>query len=264
MAVVAGCTKIPAKVSISRILIDAPSQFDSHNRARDLLRQELTGLLDADPTVQAVNVRRAEATHSLHIAVAPAPTANEKNEYTVTVELRPISSALSFMATSEPIQSESLANIVSAAFPAAWHMLLEQRKLREAGEPAMLAALDGRSRTLKLYAIDRLGEDRSKNASKALVSLLEIEKDPEMLLRIIGALVAIGDEAAVRPLIALTYRKDPSFVLQIIFAVSGIGGRDAAAFLVTLAGGHPNVAVQKGAKDALDEMNRRGNAKDSL
>jgi len=94
-----------------------------------------------------------------------------------------------------------------------------------------------------------------------LTKLLGTEEDQDVVLRIIGSLVAIGDEAAVKPMIDWTSRKDQRLLLQIIFAVSSLGGRTAEGFLVTLASGHPSEEIQQGAKDALAELQRRSGSK---
>ncbi|MEZ4271670.1 MAG: hypothetical protein R3C68_09635 [Myxococcota bacterium] len=70
--------------------------------------------------------------------------------------------------------------------------------------------------------------------------------------------MAIGDRTAVEPLIDLTKRKDAGFVLQIV--ALALAERNAEGFLVTLASGHPSEDVQRGAKDALDELRRRSGA----
>ncbi len=120
----------------------------------------------------------------------------------------------------------------------------------------MITALADSDPRIRDFAIVLLGDRKSASAVGPLCLLLESEARPELVLRAIGSLVAIGDEKATVPMIELSKRKDPEFVLQVVYAVGAIGGRTAEAYLVTMASGHPVEAVRLGAEQALKEMRR--------
>ena len=78
-----------------------------------------------------------------------------------------------------------------------------------------------------------------------------------LLVSSLGALVALGDARAVKPLIELAHHKPPEFVIQIVYALASLKGPAAEGYLVTLASGHPVEAVRAAAEEALQELTRR-------
>ena len=149
---------------------------------------------------------------------------------------------------------------VLAGFDDAWGALYKIRQLDVSPDKQVIKSLEDPDPRLREYAIQLAGERRLKGAVTPLCDLLAKETGGQAVFKAIGALVSIGDSRAVEPLIALSHQKSPTFVLQVVFAVGAIGGRTAQAYLVTLAGGHPIEEVQRGARDALDEMQRRSGA----
>jgi HEAT repeat protein len=258
------CKDRPDKVALSRIVIDAPPNFDTLVGAREAVRDELRRRLENDSTVTGF-VRRPEATHNLAIRVYPPTSDNPEEEagasfVPVEVKLTGLGNAPTYSVVTRGQVGSDLTALVQNGFDEGWPLLTRMRVLDRHGERELLAALNDSEPRVRLFAIERLGERKSQAAVKPLCALLRDDERADVTLRAVGALVAIGDPAAVRPLIDLTLRKDPQFVLQILFAIAALGGRDAEAFLVTLASGHPHPEVQRGAKDALAEMQRRRDA----
>jgi hypothetical protein len=274
LAGIGACKPKPKPLSVARIIIDAPRRFDGKGGLRDLLRRQVRQVLDEDRSVKLVR-RRAEATHLLQIVLGyvpasigpavPAHMAERRGEVPaqvpgvdveVEVRLRPTADGLAFSAVSTAGDGSSV-DMLAAAFGRAWQIVERQRALEAAGTDALVAALQDPNGKIRDFAIQRLGELHVVAAVEPLCDVLRAEEDQRIVLRTVGALVAIGDVRAVEPLIDITRRKDAAFVRQVVFAVGSIGGRTAEAFLVTLAEGHPAVEVQQAAKDALQEMNRR-------
>jgi len=132
--------------------------------------------------------------------------------------------------------------------------LQEERKLIRKPKEAIATALQSESRRLRDFAIRLAGARRMKELTPFLCERLNVEPEGDLVLRIVGALVQIGDPRAVSPLVDLTKRKHPLFINQIVFAVAQIGGQEAEAYLDTLAQGHPSDQVRQAAKEALQEL----------
>lgn len=241
---------------MGRVVIDAPRAYDARTAEREALRDGVVLRLEHADGLRYGRDSH-DATHLLRIGLSE-PVRNESGTVVpVEVSLKPTGEGAEFATTATAPEGASFPATWLSAFDDAWTVLQTMRTLDVAKDKALLAALDHEDARLRGFAVQRLGERRSKVAVQPLCTLLPKETDGEVMYKIIGALVAIGDTHAVEPLIALSHQKDPAFVLQVVFAVGAIGGRTAKAYLVTLASGHPNEEVQRGAKDALDEMSRR-------
>lgn len=148
-----------------------------------------------------------------------------------------------------------------AVADAAGAELAEQRKLLRKPADEVKIALSSESRAVRDFAIRLAGARRIKALVPVLCQRLNDEPEPDLVLRVVGALVQIGDPAAVSPLAELTKRRHPFFINQIVYAVSQIGGAEAEAYLDTLANGHPSEEVREAAKEALSELLARKSAK---
>jgi len=253
----AGCEKQAAKIELSRIIIDAPPDFDHAQDARAKIRAAIRAQLEADPTVGGF-VRRPQASHRLALRVYPLVEEKKRPAFRpVEVTLHSLGEAADYEVIVEAPAVPDLSSSVLQGFLEAWPLLTRLRNLDVQSDERLIVALGDPDTRVRLFAIERLGTRRIQTAVQPLIGLLTADETPEVALRAIGALVAIGDRAAVAPLIDLTYRKDPAFVLRIVFAVSALGGRTAEGFLVTLASGHPHPEIQRGAKDALAEMQKK-------
>jgi hypothetical protein len=258
---VAGCRAKAERVAVGRIVIDAPREYDQPAGGRDAVRAAISERLKDDDTT-TLEADEREASHVLHVRIGAAFEGGGKEEGMEVAErplhlrLRPVGSAPLYEVVSRARGGDPVASAL-AAFDDAWAVLRRERILEVGGDDDLVKALEDSDGRIRDFAIVRLGDRKTSAAVDPLCKLLEREERPELVLRAIGSLVAIGDARAVEPLIELSSRKDPDFVLQIIFAVGSIGGRTAEAYLVTMASGHPVEAIRRGAEQALGEMKQR-------
>jgi hypothetical protein len=138
-----------------------------------------------------------------------------------------------------------------AATALSWQV--EARKKSDADLEKDLTAGDARVRD---YAVRALAERRNPAAVPLLLARLD-DDSPEVVRRAMGALVAIGDPRAVRPLIDLTRKRPPQFVAEVLYALGSLGGVEAEAFLYTLESGAPDEEVRRAAHEALGDLRRR-------
>lgn len=143
---------------------------------------------------------------------------------------------------------------LEAAAALAASELAAERKLMLRPHDEIARALQSDSKRLRDFAIRVAGMRRQKALVEPLTQRLQTETEGDLVLRIVGALVQIGDERAVGPLVELTKKRHPVFVNQIVFAVASIGGAEAEAYLDTMAQGHPSEHVRQAAKEALSEL----------
>ena len=95
-------------------------------------------------------------------------------------------------------------------------------------------------------------------AGPKLIALVNDKNTPEaIVLPAIGALVAIRAKGAAEALIELA-KREPEHVTAILFALGELGGKEAEGYLFTVQSGHPNEAFRKLAREALEELERRG------
>jgi HEAT repeats len=133
----------------------------------------------------------------------------------------------------------------------AWQ--LDARKKTDDDLVADLSSLDPRVRD---YAIRALADRRSPAAVPHLLARLQ-DDDPTIVLRAVGALVAIGDRRAVEPLIDLTRKRPPHVATQVLYALASLGGPTAEAYLFTLESGATDEDIRRAASDALAELRRK-------
>jgi hypothetical protein len=106
------------------------------------------------------------------------------------------------------------------------------------------------------YAVRLLADRRNPAAVPLLLARLQ-DESPEVVRRAMGALVTIGDQRAVGPLIGLTFRRPPQFVAEVLYSLGSLGGADAEAYLYTLERGAAEPEVRRAAVEALAELRRR-------
>ncbi len=143
------------------------------------------------------------------------------------------------------------AAMLEASTALSWQV--EARRKTDADLQRDLSAGDARVRD---YAVRALAERRNPAAVPLLLSRLE-DESPEVVRRAMGALVAIGDPRAVRPLIDLTRKRSPQFVAEVLYAIGSLGGGEAEAYLYTLESGSPDEEVRRAAHEALSDLRRR-------
>lgn len=122
----------------------------------------------------------------------------------------------------------------------------------------LLGQLKSVSKKRRPFVLSEIRRRKLKSALQPLVDLLkQAHLDEASELEIIGALIAIGDQRAVGPLIDSVRRRSSIYLTQILFGVAELGGTQAEAYLFTLKAGHQSQSIRKHAADALDELNRR-------
>ncbi len=180
----------------------------------------------------------------------------------VSLTLRPTGAGQELQATGRGLPLTDVAASLLAGFDDAWQVLRQQRWLLGGEDQRLIDALTSPDARLRDFAIQELGERKSGAAVPALSGRLAVEPRAELQLRIVGALVAIGDRRAAEPIIELARNKSPEVVIQVVFALAALGGRTAEGYLVTLAGGYPHPAVQQAATEALAELARKARPAD--
>ncbi len=121
----------------------------------------------------------------------------------------------------------------------------------------LIADLDSPDGGVRDSAVRQLSDRRNPAAAPALIARLH-DPDRDVVLRTMGALEALRDRRAVRPLIELADPlKDPEFAIQIVYVLGAIGGSDAEAYLYTLENGATDPQVRSAAAEASAELRRR-------
>jgi len=256
MPLLSSCHPHPKRLIVDRIVIDAPESLDNRVAERDAIRLAVGERLRHDASID-FRPGQPGGTHVLQLTLGELQTAGTRRPgRPVAVFLRPVADQPEFSAIGIGTTGKDLLAAVMAGFDDAWDAVTAERVLEEKDPSAMVSALADGDWRLREFAIGRLGERKVAASVEPLVARLTVEEDPRLVLRIVGALVAIGDERAVDPLIALTHRKDAGFVVQIVYALGALGSRQAEAYLVTMASGHPDDEVRSAAQKALAELLR--------
>jgi HEAT repeats len=137
--------------------------------------------------------------------------------------------------------------------------LVDKEAIRRGELPAVLGALDADDPSLRQVAFATIAE---RHLVAALPRLIELLHAPDELVRdgAIGALVALRDRRAIKPLTELAEFKDLDLMRRIIDAVGEIGGEDAHEYLELVASGHQVAIIRELAQQALGRMGRRDDA----
>lgn len=255
VALSTGCKKKPEYAVVQRVVLSLPQSLDGDSTAREKLRADILAQLALDDLTR-VTREDSEATHLVRVEVTRVldPVAREESPG-VVVQLRSFSKGAVLEAVGRSEASGE--QFVLEGFQDAWSIVTSRRLLQVAPEADVLGALKSSDLRIQAAAVSLIGERKISAGVEPLCAMLESEENDLLILRAVGALIALGDSRAIDPLIALAKNKDPSFVLQVVFAVGAIGGNTARGYLVTLASGHPVEQVRRGAEDALQELERR-------
>jgi HEAT repeats len=143
-----------------------------------------------------------------------------------------------------------------AALDDASRGLVWQVEARKKTDRDLVQDLTAEDPRLRDYAIRALADRRNPAVVPQLLNRLS-DENPVVALRAVGALVAIGDQRAVEPLIEMTRRTRPQVTAQILYALAALGGPTAEAYLYTLESGAADDEVRRAATDALSELRRR-------
>ncbi len=148
--------------------------------------------------------------------------------------------------------------LIEEAVEGALRQLEVERELVTAPVDRVQAVLADSDPALRARAVEAARERLLVELVPALLErLADDREEPEVVMKSIGALVALKDPRAVPALIDSARRRSPIYLTQIIFGVAEIGGKEAEAYLFTVARGHPDEQVRKNAEDALEELGRR-------
>jgi HEAT repeat protein len=102
--------------------------------------------------------------------------------------------------------------------------------------------------------LEELAERHDATVIDGLAAYLRGEKDSDLVLKAVGALVATGDPRASEALIDCTKGRPSAFLVQVIYALGQTGGETAVAFLTTMAAGHPSAEVRDAAGATLQTL----------
>lgn len=131
----------------------------------------------------------------------------------------------------------------------------------EATDAEVLRQLQEGDRRAKSRALEAVRDRKLRGGADALIKILgDDEEEPELVMKAIGALVALKETRAVGPMIDSARRRPSIYLGQIIFGVAEIGGKEAEAYLFTVASGHPDPEMRSSAERALSELQRRRDA----
>ena len=157
----------------------------------------------------------------------------------------------------------SYKDTVKEALSAGLEILAFQCALGAMSDETLVTALETPNIEYRPYVISEIRQRKLRSAVGPLIELLkESGLDQESELETIGALIGIGDERAVGPLIDSARRRPSVYLTQIIFGVAELGGKQAEAYLFTLKAGHTSKSIRKHAEDALSELHRRKGKRD--
>jgi len=125
-------------------------------------------------------------------------------------------------------------------------------------ESAVSAGLSSQVEWQRGMSADAAGVRALKSAVPALMNMVQNKDEaPELVVKAVGALLAIGDPRAAPAIIDACRHQSPQYVVQMLFALGVLGGRQAQGYLFTVQSGHPDPAVRQAAASALEELERR-------
>ncbi len=249
------CDREPETARVGRVVLNLPREFDNQTEVREAIRATIEERL-ADAEAVSFAAGGPGADHVVHVTAGEVVRGDQEGGQgrPVEVRLRPKHDGREHQAVGRGLPLADLASSVMTGFDDAWRVVEQQRWMSVARDQRLVDSLNHPDPRMRDFIIQLLGERRSVAAVDALCERLRKEPRPELVLRAVGALVAIGDARAAEPLIELTRRRDPRFVIQVVYALGEIGGPTAEGYLVTLASGHPLEAVQAAAAEALAEL----------
>ncbi len=121
------------------------------------------------------------------------------------------------------------------------------------GETLNDASISKEARAAVLRELAQRGEAA---AIPYIDTYLATEREADLFIMALGALVATGREEAAHVIIEHTKKKSPDMVVQMIYALEQLPGAESEAFLMTMAHGYPDNKVRETAKNVLKNKKR--------
>jgi hypothetical protein len=141
--------------------------------------------------------------------------------------------------------------------------MLYQAELAVAPEPTLVATLGVEKDLQRLAAaVEIVAVRRTRATVPPLIALLR-HKDSRISDRAIGALMAIGDPRAIKPLTQLADLRDTEHMAKILDAIGTIGGQEAKDYLEFVSTGHEDADIRNIASEALERMKRKESQRDA-
>lgn len=269
LAAAFGCHRLPTgAIAVGSLhvseanLAGAPELGISVDKAQAALRWALesTGKF-------AVRPRGARIRLEVEHARRTASSSGEQAEVSVSLEMLPegegerlVAEGVSRRPADAALDPQARAAAFDAALRAAAgeaaQAIAYQVEARRKPDPELVRDLASADPRLRDYAVRVLADRRNPAVVPSLIARLN-DESPVIVLRAIGALVAIGDKRAVRPLIELTKKRPAQVVAQILYALGSLGGPEAEAFLFTLESGSPDEEVRRAAAEAFADLRRK-------
>jgi hypothetical protein len=185
----------------------------------------------------------------------------------VEARLRPVGGEPGALAFEQSAVAERVYPLGKAGEPA-WQVHVEHAikdvlagvgarvKLAAGDTRAILSAIDSSDDDLRQEGIRLAGERRETASVPSLIKLLKSE-DHATRDRAIGALGAIGDRRAVKPLTEVAHFRDLIDLPKVLDALAAIGGVESRNYLEFVASGHESAEIRDLAKQALVHLDRR-------
>lgn len=212
------------------------------------LRVQMATQRIADPESGAITAEKLHRGVGVQLRLHPLDKADDA---------RPEVSAY-VLSTRDEAASVPYADLAEAAVVAAGVRLQEVMDLSWGPESAVVEALADKVQWRRSIGVQVAGQRRIKAAVPAIMTLVRAEnEDPELVIKGVGALVAIRDPAGAAAIIDACRRKSSPYLVQMVFALGALGGRDAQGYLFTVQSGHPDPAVRAAAVSALQELEGR-------
>jgi hypothetical protein len=141
--------------------------------------------------------------------------------------------------------------------------ILFQAEIAVAPEDKLAAKLGAEKDLQRLAAaVEIVAVRRVKTTVPPLIALLR-HKDNRISDRAIGALMAIGDRRAIKPLTELADLRDTEHMAKILDAIGTIGGQEAKDYLEFVSTGHEDTDIRNIASEALERMKRKESQRDA-
>ena len=160
----------------------------------------------------------------------------------------------------DPAETErgrGFSSLAEKAVRRAVHWVEFQLEARKMPPERIVQILNDEDERKRFYMLRALREQNLPQLLPAVLKLLG-DDDTEVRMEAIGALVAIGDERAVGPLIRLALDgRDSLLMSQVVTAVGELGGDLAKGFLFTVAAGYGAESVRQQAEQALGKLESR-------